>query len=73
MICNIDRRGRKARGITGSCLMVMAIGFAVAAWLTSADWFWLPAIFFAALGGFTLFEAANGWCALRAMGIKTRI
>jgi hypothetical protein len=26
-----------------------------------------------ACGGFVLFEALRGWCALRACGIKTRL
>lgn len=32
---------------------------------------WL-AIVLAIMGGFTMFEALRGWCALRACGLKTK-
>jgi hypothetical protein len=34
---------------------------------------WILACFAFALGGFCVFEARDGWCALRAIGIKTRV
>ena len=73
LTCNIDQRGRTARGITGTVFMILAIAMAIASWLTGIAWFWWLVALFAALGSFTLFEAANSWCALRAMGIKTKI
>ncbi|HMD53629.1 MAG TPA: hypothetical protein VKJ65_03645 [Phycisphaerae bacterium] len=73
LTCNIDQRGRMVRGIAGTVFMILAIAMAIASWLTGMVWLWWLVALFAALGAFTLFEAANGWCVLRAMGIKTKI
>jgi hypothetical protein len=73
LTCNIDQHGRKARGISGMVFMLLAIGSAAAAWLTGNVLFWWLVALFAASGAFMLFEAANGWCAARAMGFKTKI
>jgi hypothetical protein len=69
---NIDGKGRRARVVLGASL-----------WAASLAVFWIPrpwpalatAGFALLLGGgaFVLFEAARGWCALRACGIKTRL
>lgn len=62
---NIDTKGRLVRGTMALLLFVGAgFGFAVAPWL---------GLILAASGGFVLFEALRGWCALRACGIKTRL
>ena len=62
---NIDRNGRLARALYG-CAMVAA------AWLL--DRASHPGLAVAALltGGFAWFEAARGWCIVRACGIKTK-
>jgi hypothetical protein len=62
---NITNRGRVVRGMGALLLFAGAgFGFAVSVWL---------GLVLAASGGFVLFEALRGWCALRACGIKTRI
>ena len=62
---NIGNKGRLVRGLGAVGLFVGAwFGFGVSAWL---------GVVLAASGGFVLFEALRGWCALRACGIKTRL
>ena len=62
---NIDNKGRLVRGLGAVGLFVGAwFGFGVSAWLGLA---------LVASGGFVLFEALRGWCALRACGIKTKL
>ena len=62
---NIDNKGRLVRGLCAIGLLVGAwFGFGVSAWLGLA---------LVASGGFVLFEALRGWCALRACGIKTKL
>jgi hypothetical protein len=62
---NIGRRGRIARAVLGGILLIAGVSLAWIAW-------WACAIVLVA-GVFTLFEAARGWCLLRACGIKTRM
>jgi hypothetical protein len=60
---NIDRNGRWARGGFGLiCLLAAACLVPQSRWLAGV---------FLCVGLFTLFEAARGWCAVRACGIKT--
>lgn len=62
---NIDNRGRLVRGLGALALLIgAAFGFQVSIWLGLA---------LVASGGFVLFEALRGWCALRACGIKTKL
>ena len=62
---NIDAHGRRARFITGLVFLVAGASVAFKVW-------WLGVILgIAAL--FTFFEAARGWCVLRACGIKTKL
>ena len=62
---NIEREGRLLRGFAGVVLLVAAVLLYVQEFI-----WWVPLV--AALAGiFVLFEAACGWCALRALGIKT--
>jgi hypothetical protein len=74
MKCNIDARGRRVRGLLGAACC--AIGGALLAWGLVRDVSY-PLVFTGggfALGGlFQLYEARAGWCALRAMGIRTRV
>ena len=65
MNCYISNRGRLVRGL-------MAIGFFIGASFAFVASFWLGMVL-AASGGFVLFEALRGWCALRACGIKTKL
>lgn len=62
---NIGSQGRLLRGF-GS------LGLFVSAWSAFDFANWLG-ILVAVCGGFLLFEALRGWCALRACGIKTRL
>ena len=62
---NIDNKGRLVRGLG-------ALGLFVGAWFAFGVATWL-AIVLVVSGGFALFEALRGWCALRACGIKTRL
>ena len=63
---NIDGAGRWLRALMGVSLL------AVAGILFQWDRFWIAGVV-AAGGLFALFEAAFGWCAARACGIKTRL
>ena len=70
MTCNIDRTGRRIRAITGVGLIVVAIVWF--AFMTSAHWAVHALQALLALGGaFAVFEGLVGWCAIRAMGVKT--
>ena len=61
---NIDRRGRLLRGLTAIVLLAAALlARPLSRWLALA---------LLISGIFTLFEAARGWCVLRACGIRTR-
>jgi hypothetical protein len=62
---NIGARGRITRGLTGAALLATA-------WFLFPSSVWIGALL-AVCGGFALFEAVRGWCALRACGIKTRL
>ena len=62
---NIGRNGRRARAVMGVILVIAGV---VLAWIA-----WWACILLLVAGGFTLFEAARGWCVLRACGLKTRL
>lgn len=62
---NISSRGRVVRGVG-------ALGLFIAGALTFSSVRWLAGLLFAS-GIFVAFEAARGWCALRACGWKTRL
>ena len=62
---NINNTGRLVRGL-GALGLFVGAGFAIGVSL------WLGLVL-AASGGFVLFEALRGWCALRACGIKTKV
>ncbi|MCW5551983.1 MAG: hypothetical protein KIS67_07420 [Verrucomicrobiae bacterium] len=62
---NIDRRGRVVRGVAGGLLVVGGlIACSYNVWLCVA---------LVVSGGFVSFEAARGWCLMRACGIKTKL
>ena len=62
---NIGNKGRLVRGLG-------AVGLFIGAWVAFDVATWLGVLLIAC-GGFVLFEALRGWCALRACGIKTRL
>ena len=70
---NIDRRGRRVRLIAGIILDLGAAALIIVAINSHRTGLLIGGIVTAVLGGFTVFEAANGWCLIRAMGIKTRL
>lgn len=70
--CNIDNRGRRFRALLGLALLALAAFAPAAGFLAPAARWILSGLLFAA-GLFTCYEAWAGWCALRAMGYKTRI
>ena len=61
---NLDQTGRLIRGLGAAALFIGGL-------VTAPTHIVLSLIFFAS-GGFVLFEAWRGWCALRACGIKTK-
>lgn len=72
--CNIDAAGKRARLRSG--LVTLALAIAVAAfwaWPSGSKLGWGIAILLGVTGVFIIFEARAGWCALRAMGIRTRV
>jgi hypothetical protein len=61
---NIDFYGRLGRGILGAILLIAGI--------IAADFELWVAIPLVVVGLFGIFEAVQGWCLLRACGIRTR-
>ena len=61
---NIDGKGRWIRGLLG-------LAFLIAAALVGSRAWW-AGLLLAVYGVFALFEAARGWCVVRACGIKTK-
>lgn len=60
---NIEKTGRIARG--GLSIIFLLFAGVLAPYTAPL------AVIFLLVGLFTLFEAARGWCAVRACGIKT--
>ena len=74
MTCNIDAKGKLVRLIYGLVFVVAGIVL-LFAWALPAGGVlaWIVTITLIAGGAFAIFEARAGWCAVRAMGFKTRI
>lgn len=73
MACNINRKGRVARAVSGG-LMIIAGGAVVwSAWPELGLWRGIGAGALLLVGGFQIFEAKAGWCVARAMGYRTPI
>lgn len=70
--CNIDRRGQRFRLIVGVVLSVIAV---LVFWqISDPGWLrWGLGGGLLAGGLFCIFEGLAGWCAVRALGIKTRL
>ncbi len=78
MQCNIDAKGKAVRLFAGiACLVigtmvgVLAMSGALETSGTRAANIVAGLLVFS--GAFMVFEGWSGWCALRAMGIKTKI
>jgi hypothetical protein len=75
MECNIDARGRAVR-FTGGLIIVLAatvLAVLLLFGVLAGRWWWIVIAGLAAFGGFGIYEARAGWCAVRAMGFKTRV
>ncbi len=76
LACNIDRTGQRARAAVG---IVLVLGAAIAFYFAASGTgnaslvSLIAGICLFVGGGFCLFEAANGWCAVRAMGFRTKL
>jgi hypothetical protein len=74
LTCNIDARGKAYRlriGIVGLFVgVVLLFAWALPVGTPGA---WVTTAIVLAISAFAIFEARAGWCALRAMGLRTRI
>jgi hypothetical protein len=73
LVPNIDHRGRRARLVSGIVVAVSGLGLVVAGLYDDSKAMLIGGIVVLVAGGFMIFEAANAWCVLRAMGIKTPV
>jgi hypothetical protein len=71
--CNIDAKGRRARLIFGLIVLSVALLYTILSLIMgfASGTTWLLAGILAVGGVFNLLQAKLGWCAVRAMGIKT--
>ena len=75
MECNIDARGKAARLVAGIATLVLGLAF-IGNNASGFTGYEVPIpVILAVFGGaaFTIFEAWQGWCVIRAMGFKTRL
>jgi len=72
--CNIDQRGKSIRFALGAFIEAVGLLLGVL-WFfgVTPSWTIWPAAAIWVSGVFVLFEAAMGWCAVRAMGFKTPV
>ena len=74
LTCNIDARGKAVRLRLGLSLavvgLVLLFAWAIPAGTALA---WTVTLAVLGLSALSVFEARAGWCALRAMGFRTRI
>jgi len=73
MQCNIDARGQAIRLQIGLLSLAAAAVLAVLCLtgVLGSAWWWAAVAGAAGGGAFGVFEARAGWCAVRALGIKT--
>ena len=71
LACNIDKRGRILRLVGGIVVDGCGVVLIIAGVLSGVVGLMAGGILLSAGGSFMIFEGARGWCALRAMGIKT--
>jgi hypothetical protein len=70
--CNIDARGKLVRLIYGVAFVFAGIVMVIAwAWGSGSLLAWVVSTVTLLGGAFAVFESRAGWCALRAIGIKT--
>ena len=72
--CNIDSKGKRVRFVGSILLLSLALALA---WLWAAPVGgaipWAVTLACVIGGVFLFFEARSGWCALRAMGLRTPV
>jgi hypothetical protein len=70
--CNIDAGGKRFRFLLGVLLAGLGVGLLLF-WALPAGGLtaWIVTACCLGCGVFALFEARAGWCALRAMNVKT--
>ena len=74
LTCNIDSRGKMLRLIMGLVFLLDGVTLMFLwGWRTHSTIGWLTAGAMVLGGAFMIFEARKGWCALRAMGMKTPV
>ena len=78
MQCNIDARGKAYRLMIGIVLAIVGTGLITLRWLgpladLAWDWPLCAGVVLLAIGAFSMFEGWVGWCAVRAMGFRTRV
>jgi len=71
LACNIDQRGKKARLKGGIIAALCGVALIVAGALAGSRTMLVIGILLLITGAFMIFEGARGWCALRALGVKT--
>lgn len=76
MKCNINAKGKAVRLVIGAVTALVGLALLVMWWTRGADagaaLLW-SGVGVSAGGLFALFEGASGWCALRALGVRTPI
>jgi len=72
MKTNIDARGRAFRRNSGAVFCMLGAAILASAFWTESFWpcLWTGAALILS-GLFQLFESRMGWCAIRAVGIRT--
>ncbi len=72
LTCNIDRRGRRIRLLMGIVLILIALPLLMLWAPRSGVYAWIISICILVAGLFGLFEWRFSWCAMRALGFRTR-
>jgi cadmium resistance protein CadD (predicted permease) len=71
LTCNIDQRGRRVRLINGAAAVGVSGTVMWAGVYLGETWVIVAGVILCFVGAFIFFEGLKGWCAVRAMGIKT--
>lgn len=70
LACNIDRRGRIVRLVMGIVLIAIALPLLIFWAPANGLYAWAVSVGVLISGIFGLFEAAKGWCLMRAIGCR---
>ena len=73
LVCNIDQRGRRARIVSGAVTDACGALLLMTGVLRNDFRFIVVGAVVSVAGLFAIFEGVKGWCALRALGFKTKI